>query len=330
MIIDGGQIASFKFREFEPKILSKLRRVSNIYDLLDFASSYYYSFHKPVKNLIELIFPSALYGDYENILNERKIFKLKDRWYLPGNINNAGLWHKNGRIEMGRDFWKSSLYRQRVRCVKLGPAEGEAEDPYFRKHYYPEVMSHYGSDHTIDDSPYVSTTYYNRTEREEFRVFIANGYICRLVIDADMISIRKVSSNELVLLVLSLNGEMYTKDKIKNISQHTSLVHASPVLFAGLWQLNNGRIDILRSHSGHYTPNLDNLLGMAGYLHERRCNNLHNVKFEQIERIGFGESGIRNNRYSYSQLLREHPSFFGDFSFYIDKYQGNLQESNNN
>jgi hypothetical protein len=136
-------------------------------------------------------------------------------------------------------------------------------------------------------SPYCGTIYFDKNQRETFRVFLTEGgFMCYLVNENGILSLQPVTAvGDNIILVMSPQGWLFTAPKGAG-KQHTSFVAGGPVLFAGYWKINNGRITYIKDESGHYSIPITGLQNLAQYLYVRGFSReaLEHVTFIHVNR----------------------------------------------
>jgi len=124
----------------------------------------------------------------------------------------------------------------------------------------------------VATSPYIHTGYLSDTEAQKYRLFVgqdgkiytnSNGTPCLFSTTSDQ-SIR-------TMFVLTANGELFSAEKNGN-KQHSSFNRGGYLLFAGYWEVENGKVKNVIAESGHYEPPITSLQNVVRIFNFARVN----------------------------------------------------------
>lgn len=98
--------------------------------------------------------------------------------------------------------------------------------------------------------------FFNKTQLRDAQVFLYKGQIYRS--NGKPFSTRtdiqrKGDTRVGDMVVMSVCGDLYSYPKVPGVFHHSSFLRRG-VAFAGLWEVNEGRLEEILAWSGHYTP----------------------------------------------------------------------------
>lgn len=253
-------------------------------------------------NSLELIAKGMFEHTIKNsadLLKERNLHKKYDKYYVPGELGNHELWHKHWGTNLDREKVATRLISY-AKDYKLKNVTGMATD------YYPELMNYMlNNREKVEGSPGIKlemdayklaaekvkekgqvnyATYLGFDWREEFRIVIYEGQLCRLHANGDnTISVYNISGNG--DFVFTDRGVIYGEEGQEGEIHHTTFGMGLPVKTAGWIRLSEGNVVIMNNESGHYRCDYDSMLRFIAYLECRHCD-LSKTDIWNIKAIG--------------------------------------------
>jgi hypothetical protein len=132
------------------------------------------------------------------------------------------------------------------------------------------------------DTEAYAVAYLTRMEAQQFRIRFRDGRLWRYVDEAGSLRLKPLNSENMFVdigrkgmdisgrqsqgyaaFVMTLEREMFmsNQDPVTNHRYHSSYTQGLPVMMAGTMRVVNGRLEAIRTDSGHYKPGAINLLG---------------------------------------------------------------------
>lgn len=151
-------------------------------------------------------------------------------------------------------------------------------DTFQRVNYFQELLAHTPEQlrgKAELTSTYRSTIYFKPPEATTYRVIINSDkriclyqqLLCQQATQNPKIPVLfSTTPEKKYMLVLTVDGELFSAPKENNL-QHSSFNRGGYLLFAGYWEVTNGRITKIIAESGHYEPPLTSLQNLARILH---------------------------------------------------------------